>query len=45
MLLHTTSDDLPFYFYSVFECEYLGNGDTILLFMLLCRCDPICGTL
>ncbi len=45
MLLRTTSDDLSFYFCSVFECEYLGNGDIVLLFMLLCKCDCICGTL
>ncbi len=44
-LLHTTSDNLPFYFYNVFECEYLGNVDIILLFILLCKCDHICGTL
>jgi len=34
MLLRTTSDDLPFYFYNVFECECLENGDIVLLFML-----------
>jgi hypothetical protein len=45
MLLLITNDDLPFYFCSVFECEYLGNGNIVLLFMLLCKCDHICGTL
>jgi hypothetical protein len=45
VLLCTTSDDLPFFFCIVFECEYLGNGDIVLLFMLLCKCDRICGTL
>jgi hypothetical protein len=44
-LLCTTNDDLPFYFYNVFECEYLRNGNIVLLFMLLCKCDHICGTL
>jgi hypothetical protein len=44
-MLCSTNDDLPFYSYSVFECEYLGNGDIFLLFMLLCKCDHICGTL
>jgi hypothetical protein len=41
----TISDDLPFYFNNVFECEYLRNGNIFLLFMLLCKCDCICETL
>jgi hypothetical protein len=45
VLLHTTNDDLPYYLYSVFKCEYLTNGDIVLSFILLCKCDRICGTL
>ncbi len=39
---------LPIYhfiFYNVFECKYLGNGHMVLLLMLWCKCDHICGTL
>jgi hypothetical protein len=43
--LHPYSDNLPFYFYNVFECECLGNGDIVLLFMLLCKWNHIWGTL
>jgi hypothetical protein len=35
MLLPTISDNIPFYFYNVFECKYLGNGDIILLFVVM----------
>jgi hypothetical protein len=45
MLLGTTCVDIPFYFYSVFECEYLRNGNLVSLFMLLRKCDRICDTL
>jgi hypothetical protein len=34
-----------FFFDSVFECEYLGNGYIVVLFVLWCKCDHICGTL
>jgi len=38
-LLSTISDNLPFYFYNVFECEYLGNGN--IFYCLCCYANAI----
>jgi hypothetical protein len=43
--LSIISDNPRFYFYSLFECNYLGNGDIVLLLLLVCKCNCICGTL
>jgi hypothetical protein len=33
------------FIFIMFECKYLGNGNIVLLFTLLCKCDRIFGTL